>query len=179
MTDILLGVVRQITPRLTVRQDGGLTDIPVIPRSNEQFVQGDRVLLEKVGKQIYVLGTRLPDAQSDWTPLALNGTNAVNQDGVTTWDPGMYIKIGGVVYLRGLLRANAALVGTNSIFTMPAGFRQSGQVAARSGLWTCVAFPSGTPFRLYMDAAGVVSVNEAVALNQNFALNHISYPADS
>lgn len=182
MSEFFFGTVKNISGgSLLIREDGAASTSLATAVDDCNFVVGDRVVLARssISQKIYVIGKAIP-SQTDWVGLAY-AANFADHDGVTTWDPAQYKRVGGVVYFKGLIKSTAAISAGAGIWTMPPGFRQVGQIALRSGLWNCQAVTASTyaPFRLYFDSSGVARTNDAFATGLNIGISHISYPVDA
>jgi hypothetical protein len=109
-------------------------------------------------------GGGAPAWQNAWAPFDAQGTGRTPQ----------YRKVGGIVYLAGLLK-NASGAGGLAAFTLPAGFRPLFERRFQNIQGPAGGFTSGTTGEVTVSAAGVVTP----ASNADFLfLDNISFPAD-
>lgn len=160
-----------------VTLDGADTDIECYMTDDYIAQVDDRVLVTKLGRVGVIVGKIAP--QPGWT--ALSGTYGTNiADYGTPYDIGCYIKLGTVVYLRGLLKVTGTVAVNSTLITMPTGcgmanfdsggaFFHAGTLARTSAL---------QDLRLFILGYQIKVAAPALALNDNFALTGISYPAD-
>jgi hypothetical protein len=91
-----------------------------------------------------------------------------------TWETVGYKKVAGVVYLRGLLNTTGAAGGSATIFTLPQGYRTSGDqhiiVATGVSPWSTL---------INVMASGVVRINQPIGAGQWLSLANVSFPADA
>lgn len=160
-------------PELATTAIGGdmsvTIDLPYVQRP----AVGDTVLLLGNQGDYVIIGTI---QAGTWTGLSY-AANVGDFGG--GWEPGAYIKIGGIVYFRGLIQASAIIANTAAVFTMPVGFRMTPSVASLGLAWSLVAGGAATLRRVYMDGAGVVRTNGAWASGDTIGLGGWSYPADA
>jgi hypothetical protein len=138
-------------------------------------VVGDRVLMLHTGNTWTCLGSLA--MKPDWQPLSY-GTNVADFDPVG-FDAGQYCKFGGVVYLRGQIKATGTIAINATLATLPTNY----------GLSTTST--SGSMFSINYARAGAVNAMRVqiknyllmlgfpgLVLNDNFSLSGISFPAD-
>lgn len=102
------------------------------------------------------------------------GTNAVDYDSGSTYGGLRSLRgPGGLVVLRGLLKASGAISAGATLATMPVGQRPG--VTVVFGAW----FSSGAMIRIQIDTAGVLTApSQAFALNDWVTLSGITYTAE-
>ena len=182
-------------PLTAIRRQGVVQDIANAPTTINVFIGGDVNTLvacsylsayqPAVGDTVSVLAN-----QGDYVvlgslaglathPLAstwqgLNYAANVTDLG-SPWDAGQWIKVGTVVYLRGLLKLTGNIAANGTLFTMPAGARLTPN-SSNAGVWPITTLGGGN---LYMDSSGNVKAQLGGSNTQSCAIGFISYVADA
>ena len=158
-----------------VRQDGTDSDMEAYMSDDYIAQVGDRVMVTQSQRGNMIICKIAP--QPGWNAMSpLYGANVT--DFGTPFDIGAYIKMGSIVYLRGLIKTTALVAQGSVVFTMPTGygmnrFDSSGSVTF-GGL-----FSTGSLTLMRFQVVGYQWITaNALASGSNVGLTGISYPAD-
>lgn len=126
----------------------------------------------------------------DWIEVGSAGAPAFGANWSvysTSWTTPGFCRRGGIVYLKGLWKYNAAIAAggaSTNMFTLPAGFRPSfgsTGVAASSGLHVGIVGQVNDSLRINIMGNGDVKINNsktATAAGWWFSLDGVCFPAD-
>ena len=164
-----------------VGQDGADSDLECYMTDDYIAQVGDRVLYIKEGRHGIILGKIAP--QPGWFALSpYYATNITDFGG--TFDVGAWIKLGTVVYLRGLLKTTAAIAAGSLIMTMPTGAGMA-VFASNGSMFTGIQVGQGTsaafPMRLRLSGYNFVydgPTTTSIPSGASIGLTGICYPAD-
>ena len=109
------------TSPLRIRLDNDTQELPLTPgiAGGGVFVANQRVWRQIEGNQVIVHAPTPPIDDTGWiAPTLLNGW--VNYDTGSQWEQAGYRMIGGVVYLRGLVKGGSL---QTQIFILPTQYR--------------------------------------------------------
>jgi hypothetical protein len=138
-------------------------------------VEGNTIYETDTGRYYVRLGTSWmlvgTAGLDDTTWIAPTLLSSWTNYSVPTWEPAGYRRIGGVVYLRGMLKPGTVTVGA-TLFTLPAGYRPGGNQH--------VSVPTSTDpaSRINIMTDGTVKLNLAMTGAVWASLANISFPAD-
>ena len=159
-----------------VGQDGADDDTECFLTDDIIAQVGDRVLYVKEGRYGIIIGKIA--AQPIWTALAGTYGTSIADFG-PSYDVGAYIKLGSIVYLRGLIKATAAVSAGATVLTMPTGcgmapFDTNGSMFA-GGHHAAGASVSPLRWRL---VSYQLKIDNALASGDSVGLTGLSWPAD-
>ena len=178
-----IGVVRSISP-LNISFDGEVDDngnpitnpTSLVSLAGYFPTVGDRVLLAQVGKTWVVID--IIQSAPVWQSLSPYYVTNITDFG-SPYDPGQFTKIGGIVYLRGLIKATGAIAQVSDIITgLPAGYGRAAINANGSMYGTSGARSAAvSPIRLTQHGYSIM-ILESLVNGDSVALSGISWPAD-
>lgn len=182
-----LGTVENLSP-LNISFEGEVDDAgnrivnpTTIVRLDSVFPSGgDRVLMMHVGNTWVIIDTLTVNSPV-WQPLSsFYQGNVADYGG--TFSLGQFTKIGGIVYIRGQMKATGTVAAASDIIVgLPTGYGFSHPVGATDGDMFSASLARGgalQSMRLQVHGYSIRLGFPALALNDNFNLTGIQWIAD-
>lgn len=163
-----------------VRQDGTDSDMESYMTDDYIAQVGDRVLVTQTSRGNIILGKIAP--QPGWNAMSpLYGTNIT--DWGSPYDIGAYIKLGTVVYLRGLLKTTATIANGATVATMPTGYGMAAFASNGSMFAGIEAGSGGSAFAMRLRINGYNLIFDGPATGSipssaSIGLTGMCWPAD-